>query len=203
MNYLKTQLSFLSRGERNTLLIFVILVLGTLGSVSMRIIRAYRLEGEYSLFDSQDSLVGDNDPDGFRLEYPTSWSPFSWSNGHPNYGLREQRVMFNNPYYFFNTKTFVTIWWQRVDDNWTMYDARDWYMESRGFGSGQTFQETSIGIDSYPALENTLPVGRVKIVLFVVNDEAFALEFEAKNFAEYRKMENIFEHMLNSFEVYQ
>ncbi len=205
MNYLKAQLSFMSISERISLLIFVILVLGFLGNTSMRIIRAYQFEGEYSLFDSQDSLVGDNDPDGFRLEYPTSWSPLSWSNGHPKENLRERRVKFKNPYYFFSTKTYVTIWWRRVDNNWTMYDAKDWYSEEYGFGISQrsldSFQETSIGIDNYPALENTVQ-GR-EVVLFVVGDEAFALEFQAKNHVEYKKMENIFERMLNSFEVYQ
>ncbi len=92
-----------------------------------------------------------------------------------------------------------------------MYDARDWYIEDAGFGisryileqSLDYFQETSIGIGGYPALESTFNFGRYekrKVVLFVVGDEAFALEFHAKNYGE---MGETFERMLISFEVYQ
>ncbi|KAA3660583.1 MAG: hypothetical protein DWQ04_19020 [Chloroflexi bacterium] len=211
MNLSKIQIiDLLKTREGFSLILLLAFVIYFLAVTGLRIIQAYQLEGEWVEFNSQQRLKGENDPEGFSIEYPANWEALSYSGGGTK-NLRELRAGFDNPYYLFSTKDYVSIWWRRVDESWTMYDVRDWYIEDIGFGISQSsleqsrdsFKATSIGSQNLPSLEKTFYPGmneQIRVVLFVVDNEAFVLEFQSNN---YRNFESTFERMLNSFEVYE
>jgi hypothetical protein len=79
----------------------------------------------------------------------------------------------------FEAQKYMDVWWRRVDENWTRYDARDWYIEDLSFGEAQVtnkniYQETEIGKGEYPALTgvNLATFDKRRVVVLVVGDEA-------------------------------
>lgn len=197
------------RENRLMLIILCALAIGFTGFTVQRYIRAVSLKGQWTSFDSQQYMHGNNNPDGFRMEYPSSWQEGVYDNGGPK-NLGDARVAFDAPFFLFTPRTFLYIWWKRIDDNWTLEDVRDWYIEENGFNinrelleqSRDSFSETTVGAGNYPALTQTFAGGkeRITLYLFIVGDEAFVLEFNTKNYNA--DLEKTFSRMLASFEVY-
>ncbi|MCP4420495.1 MAG: hypothetical protein GY805_28140 [Chloroflexi bacterium] len=196
--------------KKNRLPLFVlfIIVLSFIVVTAIRIIHAIQVDGQWTEFDSQSYMHGENNPDGFRMEYPQGWTSGSYEGGGQK-NLGDLRASFSNPFYVFTQKTFLSIWWRRVDETWTLEDVRDWYIEENGFGINRSeleqkrnsFQERLIGSENYPALSQVFSQTgstEIQIVLFIVGDEAFVLEMNS-NIYEL----DTFNRMLNSFEVYE
>ena len=192
------------------IVILLALAVGFAGLTTRRYIHAISLKGQWTLFDSQKYMHGSNNPDGFRLEYPSSWQAGAYNNGGPK-NLGDARAAFDAPFFLFTPRTFLYIWWKRIDQNWSLEDVRDWYIEENGFNvnrdlleqSRDSFSETAVGAGNYPALTQTFAGGRERIILYllIVDDEAFVLEFNTKNYNN--DLEKTFERMVNSFEVYK
>ena len=204
--------SFLRTSKKSVMLavIILIVVIYSLIDTEMDRRRSRQLEGMWAIFNSQEKLTGNNDPDGFAMTYPANWQLIVNSNGGTK-NLGERRVLIEESIRFFGAKTYVSVWWKRVDDSWTMYDARDWYIDHIGFGinrstlkrSHDSFTEINIGTNGYPALERVFNLARSekrRVIVFVVDNEAFAIDFHGQN---YRETEDVFEQMLNSFEDYE
>ncbi len=192
------------------LIIFSALAVVFIGFTIQRYVTAASMKGKWAVFDSQNYIRGVGNPDGFRLEYPSSWQPGVYDNGGPK-NLGDLRARFTEPYFIFTPKTYLSIWWKRIDQNWSLEDVRDWYIEENGFNvnrdlleqSRDSFSETAVGAGNYPALTQTFAGGRERIILYllIVDDEAFVLEFNTKNYNN--DLEKTFERMVNSFEVYK
>ena len=186
---------------------------------TISLIMAYQKEGQWNTFDSISWAKPPKDPDGFRLNYPTSWDEFSYSGGATKNG-RELRASFESPYYWWTSKTYLNIWWRRIDGHWTLTDASNWFEHELGFGirdheiemKHDAWQTTTIGKGKYPALVQTfgdpygvfhLPPSKAeeRVVLLIVGDEAFALTFNDDEVDP--ETVAIFQKMLDSFEVYK
>jgi hypothetical protein len=189
---------------------FVIIIAVFIMGVTIRFVRGYTLEGEWAVFDSQKRLTGHNNPDGIRLEYPANWEVSPYSEGGTK-NLGDLRVSFYNPFYLFTAKQYLSIWWQRTEDDWTRYDVRDWFIEDIGFEYKvdtlrefrELFQETKIGMGNYPALTQTFQKRNEteeRIIVFSVNDEAFVLR--VNYLTGDSETEEILKRMINSIEVY-
>ncbi len=186
------------------------LAAGFAGLTAQRYIHAASLKGQWTLFDSQQYMYGNNNPDGFRMEYPSGWQAGAYDNGGPK-NLGYLRARFTEPYFIFTPTTYLSIWWKRIDKSWSLEDVRDWYIEENGFNinhdvleqSRNYFLETTVGAGGYPALTQTFAGGRERIILYllIVDDEAFVLEFNTKNYNG--NLEKTFDRMSDSFEVYK
>lgn len=209
MEQQKSQWSNLKKSIVVPLIVLLIMFVSVVDA-SIDRIKARQLEGQWAVLDSQEKLVGENDPDGFEMLYPADWRLVAYSNGNSK-NLVEKRIAIEESLSLFGAKTYVSIWWKRVNDSWTMYDARDWYIKDLGFGLNQSalqhthdsFSETNIGAGEYLALERVFKLSgseKRKVVVFVVGNEAFAIEFHGQN---YKETEEIFEQMLSSFEDYE
>jgi hypothetical protein len=201
--------------RRNKISIFIIVVvLGyVLLGIGVRFGRAYRFQGEWKGFDSQDYFQTETFPDGLRLDYPKGWELSVYEKGGTK-NLGELRVSFIKSNYFFWPDTGLNVWWRRIDENWALEDAREWYVENLAFGISDneleqkqdTFQEITVGTGNYPALTQTFHLPgrnnpRKQVVLLVVGDEAFAFTFQMKGDDE--EIRKIVERMLNSLEIYE
>ncbi|NKQ35863.1 MAG: hypothetical protein HF973_09645 [Chloroflexi bacterium] len=192
------------------LIIFFVLAVVFIGFTIQRYANAASMKGKWTVFDSQHYIHGIDNPDGFRVEYPSGWQPGAYDNGGPK-NLGDLRARFTEPHFIFTPKTYLSIWWKRIDKSWTLEDVRDWYIEENGFNinrelleqSRDSFSEITVGADNYPALTQTFAGGTERIVLylFIVGDEAFVLEFNTKNYNA--DLEKTFDRMLSSFEVYE
>lgn len=197
--------------KKNWLAILILIILGLSLVVytTARYIHAIQVKGQWGVFDSQNYMNGEGNPDGFRLEFPLSWRFAAYDNGGPK-NLKDARAAFDEPFFFFTPTTFLYIWWRRVDSTWTVEDVRDWYIEELGFGINRSlleqnrhaFREITVGDGNYPALSQAFwqdAHSGTRIVLLVVGDEAFVLDFSSQNFPE---SSATFNRMLDSFEVY-
>ena len=203
---------FVKRLNKNHLpvLVLLILILVFIAGTVTRYSHASQVEGQWAEFDSQNYIYGENNPDGFRLEYPQSWPLAAYEGGGPR-NLKDARLGFDEPHFLFTPSTYLYVWWRRVDENWTLEDVRDWYIEELGFGINRpdleqnrnAFQKVTVGVGDYPALSQIFGQGTrsvKQIVLFIVGDEAFILVFSTPGFDYYS---DAFNRMLNSFEVYE
>lgn len=203
---------FIKRLNKNHLpvLVLLILILVFVAGTATRYSHAFQVEGQWTEFNSQNYMHGENNPGGFRLEYPAAWISGAYEDGGQK-NLKNLRARFDNPYFIFSPKTYLSIWWRRVDETWTLENVRDWYIEELGFGINQpeleqnrnTFQKVTVGVGDYPALSQIFGQGTSsvkQIVLFIVGDEAFILVFSTPGFDYYT---DTFNRVLNSFEVYE
>lgn len=197
--------------NRFGILVLLIISLSFLAYTTIRYVQAFQVVRQWTEFDSQNYMDGENNPDGFRLETPQSWISAAHDGGGQK-NLGNLRARFSNPFFVFSRKTYLAIWWRRVDETWTLENVRDWYIEDLGFGINRSaleqrrnsFQEVSVGAGNYPALSQDFwhsANSGTQIVLFVVGDEAFILQFTAQDFDT--ETSNTFTRMLNSFEVYK
>lgn len=198
--------------KKNWLAILILIILGLSWIVytTARYVHAIQAEGQWGVFDSQNYMHGEDNPDGFRLEFPLSWRFAVYDNGGPK-NLKDAQAAFDEPFFLFTPNTFLYIWWRRVDDTWTLEDVRDWYVDELGFGINRSlleqnrhaFREITVGVGDYPALSQVFwrdAYAGTRIVLLIVGDEAFVLDFSTQNFTE---TSATFNRMLNSFEVYE
>jgi hypothetical protein len=175
--------------------------------------RAVQLEGQWSTFDTSQYEHTANDPDGFRLVYPSGWDAGFLAGGRSK-NLRELRASFEKPSYTWTSTTYLNIWWRRVDPSWQLDDALTWFEGDLAFGLDRTqlakkhdtWERITIGAENYPALLQTFATSPVappyeKIILLVKDDEAFALTF--RNDLSDPETPAMFERMLGSFEVYR
>ena len=175
--------------------------------------RAVQLEGQWSTFDTSQYEHTANDPDGFRLVYPSGWDA-GFLDGGRSKNLRELRASFEKPSYTWTSTTYLNIWWRRVDPSWQLDDALTWFEGDLGFGLDRTqlakkhdtWERITVGAENYPALLQTFATSPVappyaKIILLVKDDEAFALTF--RNDLSVPETPAIFDRMLGSFEVYR
>ena len=207
------KLNLIKFWNKNRLAILVLLMLGLSFIIytTIRYIQAFQVAGQWTEFNSQDYMHGENNPDGFRLEYPQSWRLEAYANGGSK-NFKDARLGFDEPYFLFTPNTFLYVWWRRVDENWTLEDVRDWYIEELGFGINRSeleqkrnsFQEVMVGAGNYPALSQVFwrdTNSGTRIVLFIVGDEAFILDFDAQKLDS--ETLDIFNRMLDSYEVYE
>lgn len=202
-----------------TLGILIGIVLYVVVGRTIELIIAYQSEGQWETFDSNSEAHPPQDPDGYRLEYPVSWNAFFHSGGGTK-NLREQRGHFESPYYWWVSKTYLSIWWRRIDDNWTLPDALSWFEHELAFGirdsevksKHHSWEQAIVGKGKYPALMQTFRdtfapyrLQRSKeterVVLFIVGDEVFVLTFYDDEVDP--ETTAIFQRMLDSFDVYK
>jgi hypothetical protein len=205
-------IEFIKRNKVSVFMVAAVLTYISLGA-GVRLWRTYQFRGEWAQFDSIEHSKADTFPDGFRLDYPASWNVLIYENGGTK-NLRELRSAFTKPNYIFVANTYLNIWWRRVDESWTLEDARQWYVQELAFGirdseleqKQTSFQEQTVGVGNYPALIQTFDEFGGKnphrqVVLLVVDDEAFALSFHTKTYDE--EIQKTFERILNSLEIYR
>lgn len=203
---------FIKRLNKNHLpvLVLLILVLVFIAGTVTRYSHASQVEGQWAEFDSQNYMHGENNPDGFCLEYPTAWVSGAFEDGGQK-NLKNLRARFSEPHFIFSQNTYLSVWWRRVDETWTLEDVRDWYIEELGFGINRSeleqnrnnFRKITVGVGDYPALSQVFWRGSnsgTRIVIIIVGDEAFILDFTTSSFDTYS---DTFNRMLNSFEVYK
>ena len=196
------------------IIILGLIVVGILFDLRNQYERYYQMQGQWATFDSQAYHQQIRSfPDGFRLDYPLGWGITTYERGGTK-NLRQLRVSFTTPHFIFDPDSYLQVWWRRIDENWTLDDARKWFVKEIPFGldgvelreKQDTFQKTTVGIGQYPALIQTFTVfsgenPHEQVVLLVVGDEAFAFSFHTDNYDE--QTEQIFERMLDSLEIYE
>lgn len=197
--------------NRFSFLALVMIGITVIGYTVYRINRALQFEGQWAEFDSQDYMHGENNPDGFRLEFPQSWVSGAFDGGGQK-NLGDLRARFEEEFFIFTPNTYLSIWWRRVDETWTLEDVRDWYIDDLGFGINHAeleqqrnlFREITVGACNYPALSQDFwqgPHSGKRIILLIVGDEAFVLDLNAPYFDA--KTTDTFDRMLRTFEVYK
>lgn len=195
-------------------LVIVVFVVGYfIFGTGKRLITASLYRDEWSQYDSREYSQAETFPDGFRFDYPANWEVTSYENGATKNG-RELRISMRAPNYIFSPSTYQQIWWRRVDDQWTLEDTKEWYIDDVAFGVNNTeleqkqdsFRNIEIGKGNYPALiqsftqfEGENPLRQV--VLLSVGDEAFVFSFHSENYDE--DISATFERMINSLEIYR
>ncbi len=211
MNDITPTLAKFWKQNRLVIIILAIYFCGFFVHTASQYFQAIQLEGEWSIFDSQEYLHGKNNPDGFRLEVPMSWQSGVYDNGGPK-NLGDARAAFDEPFFVFTPKIYTYVWWRRIDDTWELETVRDWFIDNLGYGINQTvleqernsFRSTTVGDGNYPALEHEFRIAgnqKERVVIVIVDDEAFVLTFTSKWVDP--KTDKIFNRMLDSFEVYQ
>jgi hypothetical protein len=207
MEYLKNQWRVATTQEKIGFVSFGLIVILFITGILIRFIHGNTNVGQWTVFNSRERLTGEDDPDGFRLEYPSSWEANAYSGGG-SHNMGELRALFNYPFYLFEIQQNLHVYWRRVDEDWTRYDARDWYIEDLPFGHAAVtneniYQEIKIGKGNYLALTGTnlTTFDKRRVVVLVIGDEAFALDFYSER--DDPEVDVIFERMLDSFEVYK
>ncbi len=211
MNIIKPNLIKFWMKYRLAILVLFMLGISFTVYTSFRYIHAFQVAGQWTEFDSLNHMHGENNPDGFRLEFPQSWVSGAFDGGGQK-NLKDARAAFDEPFFLFTPNTFLYVWWRRVDETWTLEDVRDWYIEELGFGINRSeleqrrnsFREITVGEGNYPALSQVFwqsADSGTRIVLFIVGDEAFILDFNAQRFDA--ETLDTFNRMLNSFDVYE
>lgn len=186
-------------------------------SRTIDLLLAYQHEGQWATFDSISRAKPPQDPDGYRIDYPTNWNVIFRSGGGSK-NLRNRRGSFQSPW---ESQTYLNIWWRRVDPHWTLDDAQTWFENELGIGirdkeikeKHNRWRTEMVGKGQYPALVQTyydttsafqfsdLPNDQTRVVLLIVGDEAFALTFHDDDVDP--ETTAIFQRMLDSFEVYK
>jgi hypothetical protein len=194
------------------IVLIIVLVYFVIG-INERWRRTQEFQGQWSQFDSQNYFKRETFPDGFRLDYPASWSVSTYRKGIPQ--SREFRTRFTQPdNNFFSPDTNMSTYWQQVDEDFTLDDARIWFVEdvvtdisrSELEQKRVSFQEITVGKGNYPALTQTFVQfngtnPHRQVVVLVVGDEAFAFSFHTKNYDEETKQ--VFKRMLDTLEIYE
>jgi hypothetical protein len=209
-----TNLTFEGFWKKNrfSILVFVILSLSFLIYSSFRIIQAKQVEGQWDVFDSKNFITGRNNPDGFQIDYPKHWISGAYDEGGEK-NLGDLRARFSDPYFLFSPTTYVSIWWRRVDDEWTLHDVKEWYIHDLGFNinrdqlaeKSDSFREITVGKGNYRATNQVFwknGNSDIRIVLVLVGDEAFALQLVTPNLNDTDTQET-FNRMLDSLEIYK
>lgn len=193
----------------------IIVILYFAISIGVRWNRIDKYKGQWTQFDSQAHYQSETFPDGLRFDYPASWLIGTFESGSsPNIG-RTLRVKLTDPNFLMREDTGIRIHWRRLDEDWSLADIRDWYIDeiertiNRSVlkAKRDDFQQSEIGQGSYPALMQDFsrlkrgPLPYYQVILFRVDDEAFVFIF---NTSDRRNGSlDIFKRMLDSIEVYE
>ncbi len=197
------------------IILIIVLFITFVIALDARWRRTQELQGQWSQFNSQDHYQTKTFPAGFSLDYPSDWTVFTHRKGKPQ--SPDLRTRFTKPDNLFFSNTRLSIFWRRVDAEWTLDDSRSWFFEDIapiGISNSelerkrdQSFRrEITVGKDKYPALTQAFvefsgPNPRRQVILLVVGDESFALSLHSDDFNE--ETEQIFERMIDSLEVYE